>query len=84
MIKQTGIIYVMTKAEKICSVVIWASVLFMVSILIGRYSGYKEGQIDYARGKVAYTIVEDRVIHIMGKAPFPEVELHTIPEEKVK
>lgn len=51
-----------------------------IGILIGTGTGYKTGQVDYARGKVEYTIISERIVHIMGLAPLPETKLHPIKE----
>ena len=46
-----------------------------------RDSGYKEGQIDYALNRIEYTVIEGKVIHIMGDAPGPEIKLSPIEEK---
>ena len=47
----------------------------------GYFRGYKEGQIDYALNRIEYTVIEGKVIHIMGDAPGPEIKLSPIEEK---
>lgn len=47
--------------------------------------GYKQGQIDYSLGRVTYTVIEGKIIHIEGDAPDKEIDAHLSPiEEGVK
>ena len=63
----------------------WWRVLIIVVAMMTTYVfvnllGYKRGQIDYARDHITYTIIAGHVVHIMGKAPWPDTELKEIPE----
>jgi len=54
-------------------------------ILAGNWEGYKKGQIDYSLGRVTYTVIEGKIIHIEGDAPDKEIDAHLSPiEEGVK
>jgi len=59
-----------------------AAVLATLYGFYSDYMGYRRGQIDYARGHVEYTIISERVIHIMGDAPLPDTRLTPIPEKE--
>jgi len=68
---------------------VWKVVLAVVvvaSLLIaGTWEGYKKGQIDYSLGRVTYTVIEGKIIHIEGDAPDKEIDAHLSPiEEGVK
>ena len=70
----------------------WKNILFGILFLAiacgamyyNNYQGYKHGQIDAARGHIEYTIISERVIHIMGDAPLPDTRLTPIPEKEDK
>lgn len=51
-------------------------------MFFGDLIGYKRGQIDYAQHKIVYTVVDEHLIKVLGKAPAPEIKLTPIPEEK--
>lgn len=54
-------------------------------ILAGNWEGYKKGQIDYSLGRVTYTVIEGKIIHIEGDAPDKEIDARLSPiEEGVK
>jgi len=54
----------------------------IVGLLTGYFGGYYAGQIDYARSHIRYTIIEGKIIHIMGDAPLPDPEIKLRPIEE--
>jgi len=73
-----GVIVVERKKNLIFAAVLIVAV--SVAFWIGNVYGYKTGQLDYARDKIEYTIIDGRIIHILGDAPLPETKLHPIKE----
>ena len=65
--------------------VILAAVVVASLVLAGNWEGYKKGQIDYSLGRVTYTVIEGKIIHIEGDAPDKEIDARLSPiEEGVK
>jgi len=71
-----------SKPLKVALLVIVVIVIALLCGYYNDYQGYKRGQIDAARGHIEYTIISERVIHIMGDAPLPDTRLTPIPEKE--
>lgn len=47
---------------------IFAILVFFLGGAAGEGSGYKRGQLDYATGKIEYTIIDGKTIHYLGES----------------
>ena len=69
----------------------WGLIFVLVAVVaigmafLQHGEGYKRGQLDYSLGRVTYTVIEGKIIHIEGDAPDKEIDTHLSPiEEGVK